>query len=54
MSYFDYDPAFFLDDCEMYDDDDDFIDADGYGKDGHFYGMPEYKRYKEFDDDDRD
>ena len=51
MSYFDYDPSFFLDDCEMYDDDDDFIDSDGYGKDGHFYGMPEYDRYEEFDDD---
>lgn len=51
MSYFDYEPSFFLDDTEMYEEEEDFIDADGYGKDGHFYGMPEYKRYKEFDDD---
>ena len=51
MSYFDYDKDYFLDDCEMNEEEENFIDADGYGEDGCFYGMPKYNRYYEFIDE---
>ena len=51
MSYFDYEPSFFLDDSEMYEEEDGFIDSDGYGKDGHYYGMPKCAGYQEYEDE---